>query len=99
MTVYVVTPQAVKDWVDSLEKKGAKAFVISTEMHGIAHSPSPKIAGYRIPLAIPEYVFTKQNLSKVISGSRVILPVDDLSWLSESAVKAMTPSDTTEGGA
>jgi hypothetical protein len=91
MTVFVATPEAVKDWIDALAKKGAKAFVISTEMQGTAYAPSPKIAGYRLPMAIPEFVFSNQNLSKVMSGSRVVLPIDDLSWLSESAIEAMTP--------
>jgi len=89
MTIHIVDPEVLKQWIDSMVTKGVKAFVISNQLHGVASLPSKRCPLYRIPLCIGEEVFNEQNLSKVMGGSRLILPIDDLNWLSENAITAM----------
>lgn len=86
MPDYVVGASEMKAWVDAMVAKGARAFVVSTRKDGNASIPSKRIPVYRIPCAIHQDVFQgDSNLSKVMSGSRVVLPVDNLDWLSPEA--------------
>jgi len=88
MTDFVVGAAELKEWVDAMVTKGAKAFVVTMRKDGTALVPSNKVPLYRIPLAIHQDVFQgESNLSKVMGGSRVVLPVDDLDWLSPEARK------------
>lgn len=86
MTLWVVTPEVLKDWVDSrVEKYGVKAFVLSDEKDGTAHAPSKKVNLYRIPCAVYGDAFNDVNLGRVLNGSRLVLPITDLSWLSQES--------------
>lgn len=88
MTDYVVGATELKEWVDAMVAKGAMAFIVSTRKDGNASIPSKRVPVYRIPCAIHSDIFQGEpNLSKVIGGSRVVLPVDDLDWLSPEARK------------
>ena len=90
MVVHIVSPEVMKEWIDNLvEKQGVKAFVLSTDMHGTASLPSKKVPLYRIPMCVGENVFRNLNLSRVMHGSRMVLPIVDLEWLSDEALAAM----------
>lgn len=89
MVVHVVKPEVLKQWVDAMVEKGAKAFVLSTDLHGTASLPSKNCPLYRIPMCVGENVFREPNLSRVMNGSRMVLPITDLQWLSDEALEAM----------
>ena len=58
---YIVTPEGLKDWIDSMVQKGAKAFVVSTSKDGLATIPSKRVHLYRIPCSIHESMFRSEE--------------------------------------
>ena len=90
MTVYLYTPEKLKQEIDLLVKSGGiKIFVLSSDLHGRASAPSKAIPLYRIPCAIPEEAIKKgTGIAPVMQGFFMLTLKDD-SLLSEEAKAAI----------
>lgn len=88
MASQVITAENLKKTIDAfVEKEGAKAFLLSTEMHGNAIAPSKKIPLYRIPVAMAEDFFDRSRLELATKGMYIV-PISDLDVLSKDAKEA-----------
>ena len=90
MTVYLYTPERLKQEIDRLvETRGIKIFVLSSDLHGKASAPSRAIPAYRIPCAIPEEAIKKGiGIAPVMQGFFMLTLKDD-ALLSEEAKAAI----------
>jgi len=88
MTVYIFTPEVLKDQIDKLAKdKGFKFFIMSSEKDGTALAPSKKKQFYRLPIMMPDdYVEGKMNLNMMLRG-HYLIGMTDPSVLNEEAFK------------
>ena len=90
MTVYLYTPEKLKQEIDLLAKtRRIKIFVLSSDLHGKASAPSRTIPLYRIPCAIPkEAIKEGTGIAPVMQGFFMLTLKDD-TILSEEAKAAI----------
>ena len=87
MTSQIITPKNLIDTITEYEKRGVKAYILSTEMLGDAYAPSKKVNMYRIPVAIDEKFLKISNLSKMLTGLYIV-PIENIAILSDIAQEA-----------
>lgn len=89
MTMYFFTPEQFKEQIDYLaKKKGFKFFVITSDLHGVAHAPSKKVNLWRVPVAISNvFAEGKMSIWAAMKGFYFI-GVSDIDVLDEEAKKS-----------